>query len=88
MARILLHDGKEKAPAAICRKVAMAPDGGSVEIWGDGEQTRSFLFIEECLRGTTRLMRSNWQEPVNGICRLDHSYMHPIRVVRHLPFNA
>ena len=49
------NDGKEKAPAAICRKVAMAPDGGSVEIWGDGEQSRSFLFIEECLRGTTRL---------------------------------
>jgi GDP-D-mannose 3', 5'-epimerase len=59
------NDGKEKAPAAICRKVALAPDGGSVEIWGDGEQTRSFLFIEECLRGTIRLMRSNWQGPVN-----------------------
>ncbi|MBI1293195.1 NAD-dependent epimerase/dehydratase family protein [bacterium] len=59
------NDGKEKAPAAICRKVAMARDGGGIEIWGDGEQTRSFLFIDECLEGTIRLMRSDWQGPVN-----------------------
>jgi nucleoside-diphosphate-sugar epimerase len=59
------NDGKEKAPAAICRKVAMAADGGAVEIWGDGEQTRSFLYINECLEGTTRLMRSDWTGPVN-----------------------
>ena len=59
------NDGKEKAPAAVCRKVAMAPDGGRVEIWGDGEQTRSFLYIDECLDGTTRLMRSDCQEPLN-----------------------
>lgn len=58
-------DGKEKAPAAICRKVSEAIDGGSVEIWGDGEQTRSFLYIDECLEGTLRLMRSGWSGPVN-----------------------
>ncbi len=57
--------GREKAPAAICRKVALAEDGGNIEIWGDGEQTRSFLFIEECLEGTLRLMRSDWTGPVN-----------------------
>src|SRR5947207_13513282 len=54
------NDGKEKAPAAICRKVAVSPDGGDVEIWGDGRQTRSFLYINECLDGTLRLMRSNF----------------------------
>jgi GDP-D-mannose 3', 5'-epimerase len=59
------NDGKEKAPAAICRKVAMASHGGGVEIWGDGEQTRSFLFIAECLEGTLRLMRSDFSGPVN-----------------------
>ena len=59
------NDGKEKAPAAICRKVAEAPDGGEIEIWGDGQQTRSFLFIDECLEGSTRLMRSDWTGPVN-----------------------
>jgi GDP-D-mannose 3',5'-epimerase len=59
------NDGKEKAPAAICRKVAMASDGGGVEIWGDGEQTRSFLFVDECLEGTSRLMRSDWTGPIN-----------------------
>jgi GDP-D-mannose 3', 5'-epimerase len=59
------NDGKEKAPAAICRKVAMADQGGDVEIWGDGEQTRSFLFIDECLEGTSLLMRSDCPEPIN-----------------------
>jgi nucleoside-diphosphate-sugar epimerase len=57
--------GKEKAPAALCRKVAEASDGGHVEIWGDGEQTRSFLYIEECLEGSIRLMRSSFEGPVN-----------------------
>jgi nucleoside-diphosphate-sugar epimerase len=57
--------GREKAPAALCRKVAEAPDGGTVEIWGDGKQTRSFLFIDECVEGTTRLLRSDVQGPVN-----------------------
>jgi GDP-D-mannose 3',5'-epimerase len=57
--------GREKAPAAICRKVAEALNGGEIEIWGDGEQTRSFLYIEECLEGTTRLMRSGFTGPVN-----------------------
>lgn len=59
------NDGREKAPAAVCRKVAMADDGGEIEIWGDGEQTRSFLYIDECLEGTIRLMRSDIREPLN-----------------------
>lgn len=58
-------DGREKAPAAICRKVAQAPDGGEIEVWGDGKQTRSFLYIDECLKGTILLMRSNFTGPVN-----------------------
>jgi len=57
--------GREKAPAAICRKVAEAPDGGEIEIWGDGKQTRSFLYIDECIEGTLRLMRSDFTGPVN-----------------------
>lgn len=57
--------GREKAPAAICRKVAEAPDGGRIEVWGDGEQTRSFLFIDECLEAIERLMRSEFVGPVN-----------------------
>jgi nucleoside-diphosphate-sugar epimerase len=57
--------GKEKAPAAICRKVARASDGGEIEIWGDGEQTRSFLYIDECITGTMRLLRSDFPGPVN-----------------------
>jgi GDP-D-mannose 3', 5'-epimerase len=59
------NDGKEKAPAALCRKIAMAPEGGNIEIWGDGNQTRSFLFIDECLEGTIRQMRSDFMGPVN-----------------------
>ncbi len=57
--------GKEKAPAAICRKIAMVENGESIEIWGDGGQTRSFLYIDECLEGTIRLMRSDFEGPVN-----------------------
>lgn len=57
--------GKEKAPAAICRKVAEVGSRGSIEIWGDGNQTRSFLFIDECLEAVSRLMASNYQSPVN-----------------------
>ena len=59
------NDGREKAPAALCRKVAEATDGSEIEIWGDGLQTRSFLFIEECLEGVRRLMESNMDVPVN-----------------------
>jgi nucleoside-diphosphate-sugar epimerase len=59
------NNGREKAPAAMCRKVAEATDGGEIEMWGDGEQTRSFLYIDECLEGTIRLMRSDWTGPVN-----------------------
>src|ERR1700719_1657087 len=59
------RDGKEKAPAAVCRKVAEAPDNGEIEIWGDGLQTRSFLYIDECLEGVRRLMESDFTGPVN-----------------------
>lgn len=59
------NDGREKAPAALCRKVAMAEEGGEIEIWGDGKQTRSFLYIDECLEGTLMLTRSDWTGPVN-----------------------
>ncbi|MFS2013690.1 NAD-dependent epimerase/dehydratase family protein [Azospirillum sp. CT11-132] len=58
-------NGREKAPAAVCRKVARAEDGGEVEVWGDGRQSRSFLYIDECLEGTLRLMRSDFGQPVN-----------------------
>jgi nucleoside-diphosphate-sugar epimerase len=58
--------GKEKSPAAICRKVAeLSTQGGEIEIWGDGEQTRSFLYIDECIEATRRLMNSNFIGPVN-----------------------
>ena len=59
------NNGKEKAPAAMCRKVAETPDGGSFEVWGDGQQTRSFLHVSECLEAIERLMLSNVSEPIN-----------------------
>lgn len=57
--------GREKAPAALCRKVAAAPEGGVIELWGDGLQTRSFLYIDECIEGIRRLMASDFTGPVN-----------------------
>ena len=57
--------GREKVPAALCRKVAAAPEGGAVEIWGDGEQTRSFCYVDDCVEGIYRLMRSEYSEPLN-----------------------
>jgi GDP-D-mannose 3', 5'-epimerase len=57
--------GREKAPAAICRKVAVARTGDEIEVWGDGEQTRSFLYIDECVEGTARLLRSDFSGPIN-----------------------
>jgi len=57
--------GREKAPAAICRKVAMAAPGAEIEIWGDGTQTRSFLYIDECVEATIRLARSDFAGPLN-----------------------
>ncbi len=57
--------GKEKAPAAICRKIAAASSGDEIEIWGDGEQTRSFLYVDECVEGTVRLLRSDLTGPYN-----------------------
>ncbi len=57
--------GKEKAPAALCRKIARAKDGDEIEVWGSGTQTRSFLYISECLEGVYRLMNSDYKEPIN-----------------------
>lgn len=57
--------GREKVPAAMCRKVAEALDGGEVEVWGDGEQTRTFLYVDECVEGVRRLMESDFPGPVN-----------------------
>jgi GDP-D-mannose 3', 5'-epimerase len=57
--------GREKAPAAFCRKIAEVKDGAEIEMWGDGEQTRSFLYIDECLEGIIRLMNSDFVGPVN-----------------------
>ena len=59
------NNGKEKAPAAMCRKAAEANDGGSIEVWGTGEQIRSFLYIDECLEAVDRLMKSDFMGPVN-----------------------
>lgn len=59
------NNGREKAPAAICRKVASAKNNGEIEIWGDGIQTRSFLYIDECVEATIKLMRSDFSGPVN-----------------------
>lgn len=89
------NNGKEKAPAAICRKVAEAEDGGEVEVWGDGEQTRSFLFIDECLEGTIRLTRSTVSGPfnigsdvmisINGLVDLTASIAGKVVTKRHVP---
>jgi nucleoside-diphosphate-sugar epimerase len=57
--------GREKAPAAVCRKLGLAEDEDTIEIWGDGEQTRSFCYIDDCVEGILRLMRSEWREPLN-----------------------
>lgn len=57
--------GREKAPAAICRKVALAEDGGTIEVWGDGKQTRSFTYIDDCIEGIYRLTQSDHPQPLN-----------------------
>jgi GDP-D-mannose 3', 5'-epimerase len=57
--------GKEKVPAALCRKIAKTRSGGAIDVWGDGLQTRTFLYVDECLEGTTRLLRSSFEGPVN-----------------------
>jgi nucleoside-diphosphate-sugar epimerase len=57
--------GKEKAPAAISRKVALTPNGSEIQVWGDGEQTRSFMYIDDCVEGLLRLMASDYREPLN-----------------------
>jgi nucleoside-diphosphate-sugar epimerase len=87
--------GKEKSPAALCRKVAEAEDRGAIEIWGDGKQTRSFLYIDECVEGVRRLMDSDFTGPVNigseemvTINRLAEIIMEAARKqvrIRHIP---
>jgi GDP-D-mannose 3',5'-epimerase len=57
--------GREKVPAALCRKVALAQSGGSIEIWGDGEQTRSFCYVDDCIEGIYRIMQSGHRDPIN-----------------------
>jgi nucleoside-diphosphate-sugar epimerase len=57
--------GREKSPAAICRKVALAKDGDDIEVWGDGKQTRSYCYIDDCVEGIYRLMQSDHREPLN-----------------------
>jgi GDP-D-mannose 3', 5'-epimerase len=57
--------GREKMPAALCRKVAMAEPGGEIQIWGDGEQTRSFCYVDDCIEGIYRLMQSDYPEALN-----------------------
>jgi GDP-D-mannose 3', 5'-epimerase len=57
--------GREKSPAAICRKIALADDEGNIEVWGDGEQTRSYCYIDDCVEGIYRLMRSSFRSPLN-----------------------
>jgi GDP-D-mannose 3',5'-epimerase len=57
--------GREKAPAAICRKIALAKDGDEIEVWGDGNQTRSFMYIDDCIEGLIRIMASDYREPLN-----------------------
>jgi len=57
--------GREKAPAAMCRKIALAEDGGEIEVWGDGEQTRSFCYIDDCVAGLMIIMDSDYHEPIN-----------------------
>jgi len=57
--------GREKSPAAICRKIALASDGDDIEVWGDGEQTRSYCYIDDCVEGIYRLMQSDHREPIN-----------------------
>jgi len=57
--------GKEKSPAAICRKIALSKDGDEIEVWGDGKQTRSYCYIDDCLEGIFRIMQSDYHDPLN-----------------------
>jgi GDP-D-mannose 3',5'-epimerase len=57
--------GREKSPAAICRKVAEAPNPGTIEIWGDGKQTRSYCYVDDAVKGTMKLMESDYVKPIN-----------------------
>lgn len=57
--------GREKSPAAICRKIAEAPNPGTIDIWGDGKQTRSYCYVDDAVKGTMMLMNSNFQKPIN-----------------------
>jgi len=87
--------GREKAPAALCRKVAETDDGSTIEIWGDGKQTRSFLYVDECVEGVRRLMESAFAGPVNigseemvtinGLAEMAMDIAHKRLTLRHIP---
>lgn len=89
------NGGREKVPAAVCRKVAEASDGGSIEIWGDGEQTRSFLYIVECLNAIDKFMDSGFEGPlnigsdrsvsINELVRIVSSFDNKNLMIRHMP---
>lgn len=89
------NNGKEKAPAAVCRKVAEAKDGSFIELWGDGKQTRSFMYIDECLEGVLRFTRSNFSGPLNigsdemisidGLARMVIDISGKSLEIRHIP---
>lgn len=88
-------DGREKAPAAFCRKVAETENGGEIEMWGDGEQTRSFLYIDDCIEGVRRLVESDFAGPVNigseemvsinGLARTVMEIAGKDQTIKHIP---
>lgn len=87
--------GREKAPAAMSRKVALAQEGTDIEMWGDGKQTRSFMYIDDCVEGSLRIMRSDYSEPlnlgssrlisINDLAKLAMSFENKKLEVRHIP---
>ena len=90
------NSGKEKAPAAICRKIAnLSEDSGEIEVWGDGQQTRSFLYIDECIEGTRRIMNSDKQGPynvgaeqhvtINGLVKMVAGIAGKDVIIKHIP---
>jgi Nucleoside-diphosphate-sugar epimerases len=77
-------NGREKSVAAMCRKIAETPDGGVIDVWGDGEQTRSFIYIDECLEGVRRFMNSDFQGPVNIGSEEMVSINHLVEIVKEV----
>jgi len=87
--------GREKAPAAISRKVALTPQGAEMEMWGDGKQTRSFMYVDDCVEGTIRIMRSDYNKPlnlgsnrlisINDLAKMAMSFENKNLKIRHIP---